>query len=214
MMTMRYVAFLFVAIFALSSLAPAGVAQIRLNEVLADPVSDWDGDSVTGSKNDEWVEVTNVGASAVDLSAYRLSDLSAGTDFRFALSGTLAPGESRVFFGSEVVAWQSANGVGAFGLSLNNSGDTVYLYSIVGTDTSVADSYAYSTNEVADNRAVGRLPNGPGSWVLFDGLNPYTGTDFTSTGCLPSPGSSTECATPTEETSWGRVKSKYNSKKK
>lgn len=206
---MRYVAFLFVTVLVLSSLAPDSVAQIRLNEILADPGTDWDGSGEIDSKNDEWVEIANTGTSSVDLSTLRLSDLSAGTDFRFALSGTLAPGQVRVVYGSEVVAWQQANGVSAFGLSLNNSGDTVYLYSIAGVETTLVDSYAYTTNEVKDDRAAGRLPNGTGPWVIFDGLNPYTGTDFIATGCMPSPGAGTECATPTQDMSWGRVKSQY-----
>lgn len=206
---MRYVAFLFAILTVLSSLAPHSAAQVRLNEILADPASDWDGDGATGSKDDEWVEVANTGGSSVDLSSLRLSDLSAGTDFRFALSGTLAPGEVAVFYGSAVVAWQKANGVSAFGLSLNNSGDTVYLYSVNGGDTTVVDSYAYTTNEVQDNRSVGRQPTGSGAWVLFDGLNPYTGTDLTATGCVPSPGDSPDCATPAKEMSWGKVKSQY-----
>jgi hypothetical protein len=215
MMTMRYVAFLFVALIALSSLAPAGAAQIRLNEILADPASDWDGDGTTSSKNDEWVEIANVGTSTVDLAGYRLTDLSAGKDWRFALSGTLAPGAVRVFYGSEVTAWQSANGVGAFGLSLNNSGDTVFLYRVAGSDTTVADSYAYVSVEVLDDRSVGRMPSGDGEWVLFDGLNPYSGTPPpTATGCLPSPGGTTECATPVEKTSWSKVKSQYKSSTK
>ncbi|MGD8869061.1 MAG: lamin tail domain-containing protein [Gemmatimonadales bacterium] len=209
MMTMRYVAFFFAVMVVLSSLAPTGAAQIRLNEIMADPDSDWDGDSVTGSKEDEWVEVTNIGGSTVDLSAYRLTDLSAGTEFRFALSGALAPGEAAVFYGSAVVAWQQANGVSAFGLSLNNSGDTVFLYEVNGTDTTVVDSYAYATNEVRDNRSVGRMPEGTGNWVIFDALNPYTGSDYVATGCTPSPGAGTDCATPTKEMSWGRVKSEY-----
>jgi hypothetical protein len=209
MMTMRYVAFFFAVVFALASLAPEGAAQIRLNEIVADPDSDWDGDGATGSKEDEWVEVTNIGGSTVDLSTYRITDLSAGTDFRFALGGTLAPGAVAVFYGSTVVAWQQANGVSAFGLSLNNSGDTVFLYSVSGGDTTVVDSYAYTTNEVKDNRAVGRLPAGTGDWVLFDALNPYTGDEFVATGCAPSPGTGTDCATPTKEMSWGRVKSHY-----
>jgi hypothetical protein len=153
--------------------------------------------------------VANVGGSTVNLADYRLTDASAGTDFRFALSGTLAPGEVAVFMGSAVVTWQQANGVSAFGLSLNNSGDTVYLYSVAGGDTAVADSYGYSTNEVKDNRTVGRLPSGSGDWVLFDGLNPYTGTDFTATGCAPSPDGANDCATPTKQMSWGKVKSHY-----
>lgn len=206
---MRYVAFFFAVVFVLSSLAPIGAAQVRLNEILADPDSDWDGDSITDSKADEWVEVTNIGGSTINLADYRLSDLSAATDFRFALSGTLAPGEMAVFMGSAVVAWQQANGVSAFGLSLNNSGDTVYLYSVAGGDTTVVDSYAYTTNEVKDNRAVGRQPAGSGNWVLFDGLNPYTGTDYVATGCVPSPGGPTDCATKAQEMSWGQVKSQY-----
>jgi len=85
----------------------------------------------------------------------------------------------------------------------------VYLYSVSGGDTTVVDSYAYTTNEVKDNRAVGRQPAGVGAWVLFDGLNPYTGTDYVSTGCVPSPGGPTDCATRAQEMSWGRVKSQY-----
>ena len=36
----------------------------------------------------------------MDLSRFRLTDESAGTDWRFELSGMLAPGEVRVFYGS------------------------------------------------------------------------------------------------------------------
>lgn len=207
---MRYVAFFLVALCAISSLAPAGAAQIRLNEILADPASDWDGDGEVDSKLDEWVEVINVGTSTVDLSRFRLSDESAGTEWRYVLGGTLAPGEVLVIYGSQVVAWQNANGVAAFGLSLNNGGDTVSLYEEAGGSTSVADARTYTSIEVADDRSSGRLPNGGGEWVVFDGLNPYTGTAFTPTGCLPSPGQASQCPTPVETSSWGSVKSRYS----
>lgn len=208
---MRYVAFLLIGFLALASLAPTGAAQIKLNEILADPNSDWDGDGTTNSKLDEWVEITNVGASSVDLSAYRITDESAGYAWRFALSGTLAPGAIRVFYGTEVVAWQNANGVSAFGLSLNNSGDTVYLCKIAASDTTVVDSYTYVSNEAKDDRSVGRLPDGSGAWVLFDGLNPYTGSSPPqATGCFPSPGTATGCQTPTEMSTWGSMKSRYS----
>lgn len=208
---MRYVAFLLIGFLALASLAPTGAAQIKLNEILADPNSDWDGDGTTNSKLDEWVEITNVGASSVDLSAYRITDESAGYDWRFALSGTLAPGAIRVFYGTEVVAWQNANGVSAFGLSLNNSGDTVYLCKIDASDTTVVDSYTYVSNEAKDDRSVGRFPDGSGAWVLFDGLNPYTGSSPPqATGCFPSPGTATGCQTPVEMSTWGSMKSRYS----
>ena len=206
---MKYVAFFLITVVTLFSLAPAGAAQIKINEILADPNTDWDNDGSTNSKLDEWVEVMNIGASAVDLSTYRFTDESAGDNWRFALNGTLAPGGVRVFLGTEVVA-QNANGVSAFGLSLNNAGDTIYLYKVVGVDTTLVDSYTYVSNEVKDDRAVGRLPNGTNTWVIFDGLNPYTGSNPpVATGCLPSPGALAGCQTPVELTTWGTVKSIY-----
>jgi hypothetical protein len=208
-MTMRYVAFFICALLALAFLSPTAAAQIRLNEILADPASDWDSDGTVNSKLDEWVEIVNVGGTTVDLSRFRLTDESGGTDWRFVLGGTLAPGAVRLVTGAEVSAWQTANGVGNFGLSLNNGGDTVYLYEVVGSDTLVADSQAYGSVEVADDRAVGRQPSGTGAWVLFDGLNPYSGSTYVATGCRPSPGAVIECTTPVETSSWGAVKNLY-----
>ena len=206
---MRYVAFLFVVVCTITSLAPIGAAQVRLNEILADPATDWDGDGEVNTKLDEWVEIINTGSGTVDLSNFRITDESAGTDWRFTLSGTLAPGEVRVFFGSAVVEWQAANGVSQFGLSLNNSGDTVYLYDVSGASPSVVDSKGYTGIEVTDDRSVGRLPNGDGAWVVFDALNPYSGTAATPTGCMPSPGAPVECTTPVEVSTWGAIKSMY-----
>jgi hypothetical protein len=171
---MKYVAFFLFCGLLVTALAPASVAQVRLNEILADPGTDWNGDGAVDSKLDEWIEIVNVGTSQVDLSIYRISDLSAATDFRFALSGTIGPGEVKVYFGSDVVAWQAANGVGQLGLSLNNAGDTVYLYEVNGSDIATNDTRAYTTAEVLDDRSTGRLPHGTGAWVIFDALNPYT----------------------------------------
>jgi hypothetical protein len=209
MMKMRFVAFFCLSLLLFFVAAPCA-AQVCLNEILADPASDWNGDGEVNSRTDEWIEIVNTGSSTVDLSAYRIGDLSGGMDYRFAFSGTLGAGGILVVYGSEVVQWQSDNGVSTYGLSLNNSGDTVSLYRISGTDTAVVDDYAYGAHEVQDDRAVGRRPDGSGAWVLFDGLNPYSGTlPPESTGCLPSPGAPTACTTPTVETTWGEVKSLY-----
>ena len=207
---MKYVAFFLFCSLLVMALAPASVAQVRLNEILADPGTDWNSDGAVDSKLDEWVEIVNVGTSPVDLSIYRISDASAATDFRFGLSGMINPGEVKVYFGSDVVAWQAANGVGQLGLSLNNAGDTVYLYEVNGTDIAVNDSHVYSTAEVLDDRSTGRLPHGTGGWVIFDALNPYTGTQPpTPTGCAPSPGESPQCPTPTHSSTWGQIKALY-----
>ncbi len=64
-----------------------------------------------------------------------------------------------------------------------------------------------------DDRSVGRLPDGDASWMIFDGLNPYTGDDYpVASGCRPSPGARAGCPTPVESTSWGRVKAQYSNK--
>lgn len=207
---MKYVAFFFSAILCVMMLASASPAQVHLNEMLADPNSDWNGDGTVDSKLDEWVEIVNVGSAAVDLSKFRISDASGGTTFRFALSGSLGPGQVKVYFGSDVVAWQAANGISQQGLSLNNTGDTVFLYEVAAADPDIADSYTYVEKEVLDDRAVGRLPSGTGDWVIFDGLNPYKGTQPpTPTGCQPSPGAAPQCPTPTHASTWGKVKALY-----
>lgn len=207
---MKYVAFFFSCLIVMGAFASEGAAQLHLNEILADPDTDWNGDGIVDSKLDEWVEIVNTGPATVDLSTYRISDASAGESFRFALSGTIMPGEVRVYFGSEVVEWQAANGVSQFGLSLNNGGDTVTLYQVNGTDVSVADSQAYVTAEVANDRSFGRSPIGTGDWVIFDALNPYKGAQPPNpTGCAPSPGEGITCPTPTQATTWGRVKALY-----
>lgn len=207
---MKYVAFFIFCLIVLATFASEGFAQVRLNEILADPDTDWNGDGSVDSKLDEWVEVVNTGTSSVDLSRFRISDASAGESFRFALSGMISPGEVRVYYGSDVVAWQAANGVAQFGLSLNNAGDTVSLYEVNGADISVADAQAYVTAEVANDRSFGRMPSGTGDWVIFDALNPYTGPQPpVATGCSPSPGETVSCPTPTQASTWGRVKALY-----
>ena len=185
-------------------------AQVRLNEILADPATDWNGDGEVDSKTDEWIEIINTGPAAVDLSGYRIGDLSGGTAWRFAFETSLGAGHIRVVYGSEVVQWQSDHGVSTNGLSLNNSGDTVFLYRITGSDTAVVDDHAYGAHEVLDDRAIGRRPDGIGPWMLFDGLNPYTGSlPPEGTGCTPSPGVPTACTTPVHEFTWGAVKNLY-----
>lgn len=209
---MKYVAVFFSAILCVMGLASTGHAQLHLNEILADPATDWNGDGTVDSKLDEWIEIINTGTAPVDLSTYRISDASAATSYRFALSGTLAPGQVKVYFGSDAVAWQAANGVSQLGLSLNNAGDAVFLYDAAGTTPDIEDSYTFATAEVLDDRSVGRMPNGNGNWVIFDGLNPYKGAQPPNpTGCSPSPGEAAQCPTPTQASTWGGVKSLYRS---
>lgn len=188
--------------------ARAAPCDVLLNEILPAPARDWNADGVVSARDDEWVELRNQGTSSVDLSGYFVSD--ADSTERLAFTGVLAPGEVRLFFGGQAVEWQRANGRSIAGLSLNNAGDTVRLWRIVGPDTVLVDAYAYKSHEGGNDRSSGRGPDGT-SWLLFDGLNPYTGSlEPAGTTCTPTPGAANTCpATGDEPTSWGRLKSLY-----
>ncbi len=187
---------------------PAVADDFRLSEFLAGPARDWDGDGVFDARADEWVEVVNVGASPIDLAAYRIAD--ADSTIRYAFSGMLAPGEYRVVTGTQAVDWQRAQGRAATGLSLNNSGDTVQLFRISGTDTVQVDAKAYNSIEGASDRSAGRWSPSGDAWALFDGLNPYGGSgDPKGTGCPPTPGVANQCPTDVKVTTWGRIKRMY-----
>lgn len=198
------------ALAAQAALAPShACAGLVLNEIMAGPATDWDGSGAFSSRDDEWVEVVNDGAAGLDLSPYLITDAGGAPRFRF--SGTLAAGGHLVVYGSDSYAWERDNGEGAYGLSLGNSGDTVMLWAIGAGDTTLIDSYTYVSHEAAADRAIGRLPDAGGAWVLFDAMNPYTGsTDPQGNGCSPTPGAVNTCdSTPVENGSWGRLKTLY-----
>ncbi|HET9951410.1 MAG TPA: lamin tail domain-containing protein [Candidatus Eisenbacteria bacterium] len=189
--------------------APPARAQpatgLVLNEILAGPARDWDGDGLFDARKDEWVEIRNDGGATVDLAAYRLAD--ADSTIRFAFTGLLAPGGVVLVTGTAALDWQRAAGRSATGLSLNNSGDTVHLFQIAGADTMAVDVKSYNSIEGATDRSTGRFG---GAWVLFDALNKYTGSgEPKGSGCPPTPGAENGCTTKVSETTWGWIKANY-----
>jgi len=187
---------------------PAAADGLRLSEILAGPARDWDGDGLYDSKSDEWIEVENAGATPVALDEYRLAD--ADRTIRFALSGTLAPGAVTLVTGSAAVSWQRAQGLTTAGLSLNNAGDTVFLLHVAGADTLTVDAHTYGSIEGGSDRSVGRSASQSEAWILYDALNPYTGSGTPpGTGCPPTPGGANGCTTGVEATTWGTIKRLY-----
>lgn len=200
----------FVCFVALAGFAAGASAQVLINEFVADPARDWDGDGAVSYRDDEWVEIANVGRTAVDLSGYRLADAEGPSAWRYGFAGTLAPGETRVVYGSDARAWEEANGFPVYGLSLNNTGDRVALYRIAGADTALVDEYVYAEIAARDDRSIGRRLDQPATWVTFDGHNPCTAScDPPGTGCLPTPGLRNTCLTAVERATWGAIKSIY-----
>ena len=194
-------------------LTDAAPAQVLINELLADPATDWNGDGEVDTKLDEWVEVYNAGTEAVSLTKYYLRD-GLGDTPHLNMFGTLEPGAVAVFYGSNALAWQTENGAGTSGFSLNNTGDTVQLLLVNADDPDVldvVDERIYLPHEGAEDRSTGRLPDGD-AWSLFDELNPYGGDELPAgNGCSPSPGMNNECdeQTPVSEANWSAVKEQW-----
>ena len=189
--------------------SPQGAAtDLELSEILAGPARDWDGDGVFDARADEWVEVANRTAVPIDLGSYRISD--ADSTIRYGFSGVLAPGAVLLVTGKMSEDWERAAGRTATGLSLNNAGDTVILFRLSGPDTIAVDRKTYNSIEGASDRSTGRMGDTTTSWVLFDGLNKYTGSGQPAgTGCAPTPGAVNDCPSAVSETTWGRIKMRF-----
>jgi hypothetical protein len=194
---------------ALGGTATIARCGCSLNEVLADPATDWDGNGSVSSRDDEWVELYNPGPGEQDLNGFVIGD-GDGTPL-MALAGSLAGGGHRLVLGGEAAAFQSAHGWSVFGLRLGNDGDTVTLLQVVGTDTLLVDSYSYGNHEAEDDRSSGRRPDGSAVWELFDGLNPYTGQTLPlGNGLVPTPGQANgEPGVAVVPSSWGRIRALY-----
>lgn len=189
-------------------------AQVIINEVLAAPERDWDGDGRLSFKGDEWIEVKNMGYEVEDLTRYYLRDVYQ-TDPHLQLWGLLRGGEAKVFFGSDAMAWQQANGFSDYGFALNNFGETVQLLraSDGGADSALEVVFTVTllAHETEADRSSGWSEEG-GGWLLYDAWNAYDGSLVPeATGCLPTPGDLNYCRplAPVSRTAWGVLKACY-----
>ena len=105
-----------------------------INEFLADPASDLDGDAngdgVRDSGDDEFVEIVNNTGGAVDISGWTLSD-AGGVKHVFPLGTVVADQCSVVVFGGGTPTGAFGNGVvqtaSTGAVSLNNGGDSIFF---------------------------------------------------------------------------------------
>ncbi|MBI2448446.1 lamin tail domain-containing protein [Candidatus Microgenomates bacterium] len=133
--------------------------QVLLNEFMPAPGSttDWDSDG-TANINDEWIEIINISASAIDLSGWILDDIDGGS-IPFVIEGEtiINPGAVLVFYKIDT------------DLVLNNTGDTVRLLNPIGT---LADSRSYTS--VGTDESYSRSENDAAS-VWLDTYTPSPG---------------------------------------
>lgn len=140
--------------------------NVVINEIHADPASgsagDANGDGTRSSSQDEFVELVNVGGSAVDLSGWQISD-AVKVRHTFAAGTTLDPGKFVVVFGGGSPTGIPGQVVTASegSLGLNNGGDTVTLLDDGGN---TQDAHTYGS-EGGDDQSLTRDPDGTGDFV-------------------------------------------------
>jgi hypothetical protein len=181
-------------------------ADVTINEIMADPASDWspsDGNDEYQSMEDEWIEIYNDGFDPVNITGWRLRDAVSDSSWRFGFEGVIDPGEIIVVYGNESYAWEEANGFPKYGLSMNNGGDTMTL--VQADLVTVVDQVAYESFQVLDDRSYGRLPDGAANWEIYDALNPL---DPPATNLPPTPGMP-NIGSPVGAARWGGIKALY-----
>ena len=189
---------LFVLLTVLNFTSPAG-AFVIINEFLADPpvglAGDANGDTIGSSSQDEFVELFNEGAGAVDLSGWTLSD-NYKVRHIFADGTIIFPGGVFVVFGggapaAEEFAWQVAS---SGGLGLNNTGDSVILADSGGI---IADFLDYGDEANAD-QSLTRFPEGTpdAPFVRHTDLAGAEGQRFSPGFLVSAPGGSASVPEP------------------
>ncbi|WP_245767871.1 carboxypeptidase regulatory-like domain-containing protein [Stigmatella erecta] len=141
--------------------------RVILNEILANEP----GSATAG----EFIELVNVGSTAMDLSGWVLWDATA-VRHTFASGTVLAPGKAVVVFGAASgmpPCSCTSNAVAATtgGLSLGNTSDTVTVKNAAGT---VIDTFTYSSAlAAADGVSMNRSPDAQpgGSFVLHNAIS-------------------------------------------
>lgn len=164
-----------IGIFILSTLVlsvcPAH-ATIIISEFLADPPSgvagDANGDGITSSSGDEFVELYNPDLQPADLSGWSLHDAISSRHV-FANGTFLGTKAFAVIFGAGTMPAGKTNWFTASSgqLSLNNTGDTISLLNTQGT---LIDSVQYGS-EGGKDQSLARSPLLPtGTFYLHTSL--------------------------------------------
>ena len=149
--------------------APTPVPAVVLNEILARPGSDWNGDGAVNN-SDEFIEVENLGPGIATLTDWKLTVMPSNGTGSFTLPTLkLNPNERAVFFGSTTH------------FLLEDSGETV---SLVDTYGMVEDAFTYPAVIEPDDSWC-RIRDGIGNWQ--DGCFPTPGFENALSGTLPSP---------------------------
>ena len=156
---------------------------ITLNEFMPDPVTDWNGNGVTGDADDEYIELYNENNVAVDLGGWVLDDITGAGSTPFVLpQGSIIPANSFLIVFSNQTH-----------IALNNSGgDSVNL---LRPDNSVADSTSYTAT--SPDQSYSRTTDGSGVWTTTYPPSPGAPNQPSSTDTPTATSTATATATET-----------------
>lgn len=133
-----------------------------INEILADPNGDANGDGTVNTDNDEFVEIVNRSGSTVDISGWQIYD-AVGLKHTIPEGTTINDNVAIVIFGggtpTGIPGIVQVASVGY--LQLNNTGDDVILKDTSGVTVA---SYTYGS-EGGDNQSIARNPDFTGNFV-------------------------------------------------
>lgn len=149
--------------------------QINTSSIFATPLIN----EFSSADSSDWIEIYNSGADTIDLSLYRIRDLT--TNNKLDLSGSLSP-----------------SGFAAFDWSnkLNNGGDLIKL--ILTSDELIVDQVTYGDQggltAPSSTQTGGRQPDGGSSWMIFASSSKNSSNNSSS---VFSPPTATPTKTPT-----------------
>jgi hypothetical protein len=154
--------------------------QLIINEVLYDPSNnlldgDANGDGIYSQTQDEFIELVNIGTSALNVSGYQIwDDTLIGTAVYTIPNGTIIPPQGALIifgggtpiglFGGAIVLVDNDS----TGLSFANSGEKIAIKNNTGTTILTFDSDALSNNP---NESYTRNPDLTGSFVQHASIN-------------------------------------------
>lgn len=154
-------------------LVSCGLGQIQadgavlINEILADPAADANGDGALSTTKDEFIELLNTGSDLVELGDWTLSD-SVSLRHTFSASSAIPGYGFFIIFGGGVPQSFSSAAIASTGtLSLNNGGDTVSLRNSNGD---LVDQIIFGS-EGGSNVSLTRSPDGQDVWVKHSTLS-------------------------------------------
>lgn len=136
----------------------------------------------SSADSSDWIEIYNSGTDTVDLSLYRIKDLTANN--KLDLSGSLTP-----------------SGFAAFDWSnkLNNGGDLIKLVLI--SDESIVDQISYGNQggiaAPSSSQTGGRQTDGDSNWAILTTASKGSSNNSSSVFTPPSP-TPTKTPTPTK----------------